>query len=143
MCSNYLLGRGDESSKSVHAVKCSWFSLSFFLIGSSSSPNVSSNGKGKRKKKLTVEQVFNQDEDGGDAGPKKRKLIPIEYSEEEMKAVSNVTKETKPVSNVAEEKRKSIKSLIEKIPTEKKELFAYQLDWSVVDNVSEALSKYC
>lgn len=114
--------------------------LLLYIKGSSSSPNVSSNGKGKRKKKLTVEQVFNQDEDGGDHGPKKRKLVPIDYSEEEMKAVSSVAKETKVVSNVAEEKRKSIKSLIEKIPTEKKELFAYQLDWSVVDNVSDIYS---
>lgn len=33
-----------------------------------------------------------------------------------------------------EEKRKHIKSLIEKIPTEKNALFAYQLDWSAIDN---------
>jgi len=33
-----------------------------------------------------------------------------------------------------EEKRKHIKSLIEKIPTEKNALFAYQLDWSIIDN---------
>lgn len=33
-----------------------------------------------------------------------------------------------------EEKRKHIKSLIEKIPTEKDALFAYQLDWGAIDN---------
>lgn len=33
-----------------------------------------------------------------------------------------------------EEKRQHIKSLIEKIPTEKNDLFAYQLDWSAIDN---------
>lgn len=33
-----------------------------------------------------------------------------------------------------EEKRRHIKSLIEKIPTEKNSLFAYQLDWSVIDS---------
>lgn len=33
-----------------------------------------------------------------------------------------------------EEKKKHIKSLIEKIPTEKDALFAYQLDWSAIDN---------
>lgn len=33
-----------------------------------------------------------------------------------------------------EEKRKNIKSLIEKIPTEKDALFAYHLDWSAIDN---------
>lgn len=34
-----------------------------------------------------------------------------------------------------EEKRKNIKSLIDKIPTEKNALFAFQLDWSAIDNV--------
>lgn len=35
-----------------------------------------------------------------------------------------------------EEKRKHIKSLIDKIPTDKNALFGYQLDWAVIDNVS-------
>lgn len=34
-----------------------------------------------------------------------------------------------------EEKRKNIKTLIEKIPTDKSSLFKYALDWSSVDNV--------
>lgn len=34
-----------------------------------------------------------------------------------------------------EEKRKHIKSLIDKIPTDKNALFGYQLDWAVIDNV--------
>lgn len=37
-------------------------------------------------------------------------------------------------SKSQEEKRKHIKSLIEKIPTEKNALFAYQLDWGAIDN---------
>lgn len=37
-------------------------------------------------------------------------------------------------SKSQEEKRKHIKSLIERIPTEKDALFAYQLDWSAIDN---------
>ena len=36
----------------------------------------------------------------------------------------------------AEDKKRIIKSLIERIPTAKDELFAYSLDWSVVDQVS-------
>ncbi len=35
-----------------------------------------------------------------------------------------------------EEKRKHIKSLIEKIPTDKASLFAHPVEWSLVDNVS-------
>ena len=35
----------------------------------------------------------------------------------------------------AEEKRKCIKTLIEKIPTAKEELFAYPLEWNMVDSV--------
>lgn len=38
-------------------------------------------------------------------------------------------------SKSQEEKRKNIKSLIEKIPTEKDALFTYHLDWSAIDNV--------
>lgn len=40
------------------------------------------------------------------------------------------------VTKSQEEKRKHIKTLIGKIPTEKSALFAYQLDWAAVDNVS-------
>lgn len=36
-----------------------------------------------------------------------------------------------------EEKRKHIKSMIDKIPTSKEELFAYPIDSSLVDNVSD------
>lgn len=36
----------------------------------------------------------------------------------------------------SEEKRKNIKSLIEKIPTDKTSLFAHPVEWSLVDNVS-------
>jgi len=35
----------------------------------------------------------------------------------------------------SEEKRKNIKSLIEKIPTDKASLFAHPVEWSLVDNV--------
>lgn len=35
----------------------------------------------------------------------------------------------------AEEKKKNIKALIDKIPTEKDALFAYEVDWEMVDTV--------
>jgi RNA-binding protein 25 len=59
----------------------------------------------------------------------KRKLVPLEYTEEEQQAVGR--------SNIpqADKKKKSIKSLIEHIPTTKDELFGYKIEWSVVDEV--------
>ena len=73
--------------------------------------------------------VFNQD-DEVDSGSKKRKLVPLDYSEEEKAAVV-----AKPPTT-AEEKRRHIKNLIERIPTGKEELFAFSLDWTMVDTVS-------
>eukprot|EP00057_Strongylocentrotus_purpuratus_P020741 XP_011675215.1 PREDICTED: RNA-binding protein 25 [Strongylocentrotus purpuratus] len=84
---------------------------------------------GSKRKKLKVGDVFNQEESSDSAGKKKRKLVPIEYSEEEMKAVG----QSQLIANAAEEKRKTIKNLIEKIPTAKDELFGYKVDWAIVD----------
>ncbi|ESO91992.1 hypothetical protein LOTGIDRAFT_217154 [Lottia gigantea] len=72
-----------------------------------------------KRKKLTVGDVFNQDEDSSES--KKRKLVPLDYDEE------------KKPGNVAEEKRNKIKILIDSIPTAKEELFAFSLDWTIVD----------
>lgn len=76
-----------------------------------------------------MDSVFNkfEDEDSDDM-PRKRKLVPLDYGDED-KGSSKGSVNT-------EEKRKHIKSLIEKIPTAKPELFAYPLDWSIVDSVS-------
>ena len=79
---------------------------------------------GKRKK-LTVGDVFNTDDDDSADGAKKRKLVPLDYDDEKI--------DKKP--STAEEKRAKIKTLIESIPTAKDELFAYSLDWSIVDQV--------
>lgn len=92
--------------------------------------NNSSSASAKRRK-LTVGDVFSQDDDTHDTGRKKRKLVPIEYSEEEMKAVG----QAQLIASAAEEKRKTIKNLIEKIPTAKDELFNYKVDWNIVDEV--------
>ncbi|XP_064600108.1 RNA-binding protein 25-like isoform X2 [Liolophura sinensis] len=87
-------------------------------LGASESPTDSNN----KRKKFTVGDVFNQDdEEAGDAA-KKRKLIPLDYED---------TSEKKP--STAEEKRQHIKKLIERIPTAKDELFTYELDWTMVD----------
>nr|XP_054758948.1 RNA-binding protein 25-like isoform X1 [Lytechinus pictus] len=111
-----------------------------YNTGAQDSPQANSNTEGhqrplvtaqvgSKRKKLTVGDVFNQEETADAAGKKKRKLVPIEYSEEEMMAVG----QSQMIANAAEEKRKTIKNLIEKIPTAKEELFAYKVDWAIVD----------
>lgn len=71
--------------------------------------------------------MFNQDDDeaSGDMA-KKRKLVPLDYSDDR----SNIKPST------TEEKRRCIKNLIDSIPTVKEELFEYKLDWTMVDTVS-------
>lgn len=56
----------------------------------------------------------------------------VDYGEEKKKKEDKKEEVTKS----QEEKRKHIKTLIDKIPTEKTALFAFQLDWAAVDNVS-------
>lgn len=99
--------------------------------GSSGSPGQPSVAK---RKKLPVESVFNRfDDDEVDEAPRKRKLVPLDYEDEEKGVDVGAIDGGKGVNT--EEKRKHIKSLIEKIPTAKPELFNYPLDWSVVDTV--------
>ncbi|XP_051504073.1 RNA-binding protein 25 [Myxocyprinus asiaticus] len=90
----------------------------------------------RRKALAAVDSVFNKfaDEEAEET-PKKRKLVPLDYSEDEKGGLSLDGTEvtgSRPGVNT-EEKRKHIKSLIEKIPTVKQELFNYQLDWNMVD----------
>lgn len=61
----------------------------------------------------------------------------LDYGEEKKKKSSEeAPKAGKEESTKSqEEKRKHIKSLIDKIPTDKNALFGYQLDWAVIDNV--------
>lgn len=91
---------------------------------------------GKRKK-LAVESVFNRfDDDEVDEAPRKRKLVPLDYEDEDKGSVGVEGAGAAGGKGAnTEEKRKHIKSLIEKIPTAKPELFNYPLDWSVVDSV--------
>lgn len=64
--------------------------------------------------------------------------ICVDYGDEKKKKANEETpKPGKEESTKSqEEKRKHIKSLIDKIPTDKNALFGYQLDWAVIDNVS-------
>lgn len=97
--------------------------------GSPSQPNA-----GKRKK-LPVDSVFDKfDEEEADEQPRKRKLVPLDYDDEKSLGVDGAALANIKGGN-SEEKHKHIKSLIEKIPTAKPELFSYPLDWSMVDTV--------
>ena len=113
-------------------------SIDVWSPGASDSPN--DLAAVKKRKKLTVGDVFNQDDDDNNDGVKKRKLVPLEYSKEERAVLDpgGEEEETPTRPTTAEEKRKCIKNLIEKIPTAKEELFAYTLDWNMVDTVSGA-----
>merc|ERR550519_1902839 len=75
-----------------------------------------------KRKKLPVADIFNMEEDDEDKPKKKLKPLPPPTKTEEKKEKS------------ADDKRKHIKSLIEKIPTDKGALFAYSVDWDLVDN---------
>ncbi|XP_067278221.1 RNA-binding protein 25-like [Pseudorasbora parva] len=90
----------------------------------------------RRKALAVVGSVFNKfDDEETEEAPKKRKLVPLDYSEDERGGLSLDGAEvtgSRPGVNT-EEKRKNIKSLIEKIPTVKQELFNYPLDWNMVD----------
>lgn len=97
--------------------------------GSPSQPNA-----GKRKK-LPVDSVFKKlDEEEADEQPRKRKLVPLDYDDDKSLGVDGAGLSSIKGANT-EEKRKHIKSLIEKIPTAKPELFSYPLDWTMVDSV--------
>jgi len=75
-----------------------------------------------KRKKLPVADIFNNEEDDDDKPKKKLKPLPPPTKVDEKKEKS------------ADDKRKHIKSLIEKIPTDKGALFAYTVDWDLVDN---------
>lgn len=95
----------------------------------------------KQRKKMSVVDVFNQEDDEEQESQRKLKLMRLDDDGPLSAASSNSTGaapllplQQKPTT--AEEKRRCIKSLIERIPTGKDELFAYQLDWTMVDSVS-------
>lgn len=78
--------------------------------------------KPQSAKKLPVADIFNQEEEEESDKPKKKlKPLPVATSD-------------KKDNKSADDKRKHIKSLIEKIPTDKGDLFAYSIDWDLVDN---------
>ena len=84
------------------------------------------------RKKLEAVFGGGDDDDLLGAVPK-RKLVRLD--EEEALAREE--------NDEAEDKKRIIKSLIEQIPTAKDELFAYSLDWSIVDQVRHFRLRSC
>ena len=101
-------------------------------------------------KKAKLEHVFSTEEDELELKPKK-KLVPIQYSEEEQQAVGRTNKPA-PVAATSrsqstsrqpleerkispEERKKMIQNLVNSIPTTKEEVFAYELKWEQIDQV--------
>ena len=84
--------------------------------------SVSSSGR----KKMDVKDVFNQDDDEAPSHVNKRNRKGVPSPTKKMSS-----KDSSKMSS--DEKRKHIKSLIEKIPTERAALFQYPIEWDLVD----------
>lgn len=154
----FAMGSGGNRASGDHAVG------NKTPVSPSATANANSQQANQTRKKgrIDVKDVFNNDDDDDAANTaKKRKLVPLgkcftfvtnsnerklrhlqslllaDYGEDKKKKTEETTKSGKEESTKSqEEKRKHIKSLIDKIPTDKNALFGYQLDWAVIDNVS-------
>uniref|UniRef100_A0A5S6R622 PWI domain-containing protein n=1 Tax=Trichuris muris TaxID=70415 RepID=A0A5S6R622_TRIMR len=130
--------RSSSSKESVNASTASG-TVNFSLATSSSSQPIGFAGLKLGASTTTtaaasttpaVPHFFAEDET--QEKPPTRKLVPLEYTEEERRALIDA-----PYSGVqlsAEEKRKVAKIIIEKIPTSKEELFAQEILWDYVDS---------
>jgi len=80
-----------------------------------------------KRRKLPVADIFNQEEEDTATHPKKK-------LKSGLPPITTDRKKEESSSKSADDKRKHIKSLIEKIPTDKAALFAFDIDWDLVDN---------
>lgn len=84
------------------------------------------------KKKIDVKDVFNQDDDDMGLG-KKKKLAPLPPM-----SMPTTTTTTSSSSSSSEKKKTSLedkrKLIIDSIPTDKKNVFEYNIEWDLVDN---------
>uniref|UniRef100_A0AAZ3QJP4 RNA binding motif protein 25b n=1 Tax=Oncorhynchus tshawytscha TaxID=74940 RepID=A0AAZ3QJP4_ONCTS len=105
-------------------------------LGAGASPSHQIHTGSKRKKLANVDSVFNKfGEEEADEAPRKRKLVPLDYGEDDKSlGLDGAEVPGGKGGQNTEEKRKHIRSLIEKIPTARPELFNYPLDWTAVDS---------
>ena len=121
-------------------------SFGFRKSSSSTGPSTSSSSGVPAAKKSKLDAIFSGMDDEAEEKPKK-KLVPIEYSDEEGDQSSeglgkrkrhsktgSESMEDKKIS--AEERKKLTQELVNSIPTSKEEVFQYQLKWEQIDKVS-------
>lgn len=63
-----------------------------------------------------------------------REIVPIDYTEEERLATASVEQRVAATEARLQTRAADVKSLIEQIPTDKAALFAYPINWRVVDD---------
>ncbi|XP_075555501.1 RNA-binding protein 25-like isoform X5 [Dermacentor variabilis] len=114
-------------------------SMGFAVLKLGGSPGQQSGRKSppssSKRKKLSAaaSQVFgNAEEEESAETRKKRKLVPLEDEEARQQQQQQQQQQVQHMNT--EEKRKHIKSLIDRIPTSKEELFNFNFDRSLVDN---------
>ncbi|OUC42669.1 PWI domain protein [Trichinella nativa] len=82
---------------------------------------------------IPLQQMFNEpDEEFSVVKTSSRKLVPLEYTEEEKRALEMPNMHAQMST---EERKKYVKSLIDKIPSSKEELFKYEIHWEYVDQL--------
>jgi RNA-binding protein 25 len=101
--------------------------------------------------------IFGEEE----AAPQKRTLVPIEYTEEELRAAlvneyaaaegaeagdgpKKQERDSRKRRDAERDAKKSLLSLIDSIPTGRAELFAHPVDWAVFDSLrlAETVSRW-
>lgn len=91
-------------------------------------------GKKEATMKRKASNLFKID----DEEDKKRKIIPLEYTEEELKArdpnyKTAAEREEMVVAEKAKKVKDQVTKLVKIIPTDKEELFKHELNWEIVD----------
>lgn len=106
-----------------------------------------------KKRKIDPKSAFSMDDEGEEVnGPAKKKLVPLDYTDENSATAAstqNVSKKSKhdahhqqqqlkqkneaDIARSQEEKRKMHKQIIDKIPIDKEDLFNHPLDRSEID----------
>lgn len=92
----------------------------------------------RSRRLINVYDVFNaNDEDEANSHNGKKRRPPPNSLLEDSNTDSNVSTTSGQPSHMSqEEKKRQIKNLIDKIPLNKNELFNYNIDWDLLENVS-------
>lgn len=133
-CQNSLSGFSDVATPQEEGR-----SMGFGVLKLGGSPGQTSGRKSpsssSKRKKLSAaasEAFGNADEEESAEARRKRKLVPLEDEEARKQQEEQQQQQVQHMNT--EEKRKHIKSLIDRIPTSKEELFNFNFDRSLVDN---------